>query len=72
MMAMRCVVRLSFFSHAEPSTGLFPALNHIFMPVAEGATGAEYFELNAIPPEVIATIAGWIASLDSTGSAATR
>jgi hypothetical protein len=72
MTAIRCMSQLSFFSHAEPSTRLIPALNHLFMPAAESATGAEYFESNAIPPEVIATIAGWIASLHSTSSAATR
>jgi dienelactone hydrolase len=63
---------LSQRANAKLSTKLFPALNHLFMPVAESATGAEYFESNAIPPEVIATIAGWIASLHSTSSAATR
>jgi pimeloyl-ACP methyl ester carboxylesterase len=63
---------LSQRSHAPLSTKLFPALNHLFMPVPEGATGKEYFETNTLSPEVIATIAGWIASFNSTSNAASR
>jgi hypothetical protein len=40
----------------------FPTLNHLFMPVeGQNPTGAEYGRASHVAPEVIRTIAAWVA-----------
>lgn len=41
----------------------FPGLNHLFLPVEEGATGADILLEGHVPAEVIRTIAEWVAKL---------
>ena len=41
----------------------FPGLNHLFLPVEEGATGADILREGRVAPEVIEAIAGWVTKL---------
>jgi hypothetical protein len=72
MSANRSLSRLSFFSAAQLSAKVFPARSHLAMPAAEGATAKKHREANRIPPKVTVPIDGWIRSLDSTSSTASR
>jgi hypothetical protein len=45
----------------------FPNLNHLFMPVEGQPTGAEYGIASHVAPEVIETIAKWVAKRGGAG-----
>jgi hypothetical protein len=72
MSANRSLSHLGFFSDAQLAAKVFPALHHLGTRVAEGATAEGYREANPIPQKLIATIDGWIRSLHSTSSTASR